>query len=347
MAKSKLISAVQAIIKPANIGDTARYIEDGSGVAHPVEDVQAREDISTLQAEVDKMTVDAELSDKSEKPVQNKVINKALGSKADTGHKHSIDDVEELSGTLADKADKIHSHDSATTDKAGFMVPEDKIKLNELFNARDNVVYVKASDTPTEFTQYAEKSNYIIYDDLASALAANSNAEFAEVVILPGTHDIGYINIVENSKKFKNLILRGFSPLYASECILQTTHSQSTMALRINSDNIAIYDLNMQFDKHIYGFDTIAKNVVFKNIILKTGGSYLALQIQRAANVEVSNCCFDVKNGSTGLTFACIDIGATNSLKLYGNTCIALYDYRCSEPTYSIIYGNTNLEKRI
>ena len=332
-AKTSLMQIAQTAI-PSKTGDNVRYIADGSDVYHPVEDTVAR------QAAADNANA---LNDKVDK----------IESKGLSSNDYTNEDKDKLNGIEANANKTVVDPKLDTTSRnavSNYVVTqaiEDINKSLENFLPKGNVVYVKASDTPTEFTQYAEKSNYIIYNDLASALAANSNAEFSEVVILPGTHDIGYINIVENSKKFKNLILRGFSPLYASECILQTTHSQSTMALRINSDNIAIYDLNMQFDKHIYGFDTITKNVVLKNVILKTGGSYHALQIQKAANVEVSNCCFDIKNGSTGLNFACISISATNSLKLYGNTCIALYDYSCSEPTYSIIYGNTNLQKKL
>lgn len=222
--------------------------------------------------------------------------------------------------------------------------------INMDFITRDNVVYVKASDTPTEFIKYAENTKYKTYNDLASALENNSMADFTEVVILPGTHDIGHISIDENygtgrqKFRFKNLILRGLSPIYASECILQSQSHQSSMALRINSDNIGIYDLNMQFDKHSYGFDTTAKNVVFKNVILKTGGSARALEIQQAENVEISNCCFEMASGDTG---TCFIASAKKTFKLYGNTCIALYEYICSEPTYSIIYGNTNLQKRL
>ena len=57
-------------------------------------------------------TVDTALSSTSTNPVQNKVINTALGGKANTNHNHALNDVTGLTSALSDKADSNHTHDN-------------------------------------------------------------------------------------------------------------------------------------------------------------------------------------------------------------------------------------------
>ncbi len=56
------------------------------------------------------LTVDDSLNSTSKNPVQNKVINNALNSKASSSHTHSISDVDSLQLTLDGKASTSHTH---------------------------------------------------------------------------------------------------------------------------------------------------------------------------------------------------------------------------------------------
>ncbi len=51
---------------------------------------------------------------------------------AKINHTHSTEAIEGLSDTLEGKADKGHTHDAATTGKAGFLSGEDKSKIDDL-----------------------------------------------------------------------------------------------------------------------------------------------------------------------------------------------------------------------
>ena len=59
------------------------------------------------------ITVDADLSADSVNPVQNKVINSAIGLKADVSHTHAQADITGLSAALGSKANSSHTHAQA------------------------------------------------------------------------------------------------------------------------------------------------------------------------------------------------------------------------------------------
>ncbi len=103
--------------------------------------------LANLSESGNEITVDSYLSPTSTNPVQNKVINTALLSKAGVIHVHtgyaSSSDVAELqdlvgdtavatqiSNAVAGKADSNHTHNAVTTSAAGFMSATDKTKLN-------------------------------------------------------------------------------------------------------------------------------------------------------------------------------------------------------------------------
>ena len=58
-----------------------------------------------------KVTVDSSLSSSSTNPVQNKVINTALNSKANSSHNHSISNITNLQSALDNKSETGHTHD--------------------------------------------------------------------------------------------------------------------------------------------------------------------------------------------------------------------------------------------
>ena len=61
-------------------------------------------------ADGEKITVDDDLSQTSENPVQNKVVTAALGTKANESHGHSISDITNLQNSLNGKANNSHGH---------------------------------------------------------------------------------------------------------------------------------------------------------------------------------------------------------------------------------------------
>lgn len=477
MAKSKLISAVKAIIKPANIGDTARYIEDGSGVAHPVEDQEARQGLET---KVDKedgkllstndfddvykkkldgieegatknatVIVDDSLKADSSNPVQNQAIFREFNKKMNvcygtcstagdaivktvecpefalvkgamifvsfdnnntagdeikldvnsTGAKWISDRIDipdeehvidgpyiTVKGVLfiydGDMyrivSDKHEFKRLATIYTNGLMSAEDKKKLDSIDTTPKNIVYVKAADTPEEFITYVNDTGAKLCTTLSDALYA-SNQNFAEIVMLPGNHDIGYIDVRPSGSAgqniaFKNLSIRGFDALQARLCVLKTTQTDTNQALRLYADNIALIDLNLQFDNKPFGIDIKADSTLLKNVYLKWGGNNRGIE-QRGSkssggNVEISDCFFE-NNGDVDFDRniigpqCALELNAGNYkqsfvVKVYGNTGIGnnilhfgINEYKDLDsndkkylsyiPATNIIYSNTNL----
>ena len=76
-----------------------------------------------------KVTVDSSLSSSSTNPVQNKVINTALNSKANSSHNHSISNITNLQSALDSKSETGHTHDDRY-----YTETEMNTKLNEKAN---------------------------------------------------------------------------------------------------------------------------------------------------------------------------------------------------------------------
>lgn len=74
----------------------------------------SKEDKSKLDGiatEANKTVVDSSLSSSSTNPVQNKVVNSALGGKANSSHSHSISNITNLQSALDSKSATGHTHD--------------------------------------------------------------------------------------------------------------------------------------------------------------------------------------------------------------------------------------------
>ena len=74
----------------------------------------SKEDKSKLDGiatEANKTVVDSSLSSSSTNPVQNKVVNSALGGKANSSHSHSISNITNLQSSLDGKSATSHTHD--------------------------------------------------------------------------------------------------------------------------------------------------------------------------------------------------------------------------------------------
>lgn len=102
------------------------------------------------------ITVDAEMSSTSTNPVQNRVINEALGGKSDTSHTHSV----------------------ATSDTAGFMGTADRTKLDGI-EAEANKTIV---DSELNNSSENPVQNKVIHAALATKANASSLAGKQDVI---------------------------------------------------------------------------------------------------------------------------------------------------------------------
>lgn len=87
---------------------------DKSVVTTSANSLMSKEDKSKLDGiatEANKTVVGSALSSSSTNPVQNKVVNSALDSKANSSHNHSISNITNLQSTLNSKSDTRHTHD--------------------------------------------------------------------------------------------------------------------------------------------------------------------------------------------------------------------------------------------
>ena len=67
--------------------------------------------LNSIDDGANKTVVDSSLSSSSTNPVQNKVVNSALGGKANSSHSHSISNITNLQSTLNSKSETGHNHD--------------------------------------------------------------------------------------------------------------------------------------------------------------------------------------------------------------------------------------------
>lgn len=187
--------------------------------------------------------VDTELSPTSENPVQNKVldaefdaISDAMGSleqaidgKVGPTHSHVISDVTDLQAALDEKADSKHTHNEVTTTTAGFMSPQDKIKLNNLSEVSG--ITQDAADA-----RYLQLTGGTVNGDVVVATGDETNTG---IVRLTPSTDMGYAGFVctndkENYTEYTEVSSGG---IYSSNMDSNENFYLNPYGLAIDSDD--------------------------------------------------------------------------------------------------------------
>ena len=136
-------------------------------------------------------TVDAALSSTSTNPVQNKVINAALGGKANTSHNHALNDVTGLTSALSDKADSNHTHDNRY-----YTESEMDTKLNGKSNTDHNhdSRYYTETEVDTKLngksnTGHTHDDRYFTETEVTNQLALKSDKTHNHQGVYPEIND--------------------------------------------------------------------------------------------------------------------------------------------------------------
>lgn len=117
--KTNLLDWLKTKVYVKNEIDTKLQNKSDTNHTHTTATVSAngflsKEDKSKLDGiatEANKTIVDSSLSSSSTNPVQNKVVNSALGGKANSSHSHSISNITNLQSSLNGKSPTSHTHD--------------------------------------------------------------------------------------------------------------------------------------------------------------------------------------------------------------------------------------------
>lgn len=117
--KTNLLDWLKTKVYVKNEIDTKLQNKSDTNHTHTTATVSAngflsKEDKSKLDGiatEANKTVVDSSLSSSSTNPVQNKVVNSALGGKANSSHSHSISNITNLQSALNSKSETGHTHD--------------------------------------------------------------------------------------------------------------------------------------------------------------------------------------------------------------------------------------------
>ncbi len=281
-------TALAQISAPSNVGDTARYIKDGGGVYHPVEDTAARqaaednanaieenasaieENASAIKNKVDKetgkglstndfttaeknklkgidegankTTVDSELSDTSENPLQNKVVAAELKNKANKEHKHKTGDIEGLEDAIDTK---IVLGEATSTTNFGCLSPY----LNLVQNGK-----VKSS---FRLAPYENSSIDIFFHNESGEIQFNVQAEknatknncsigiFHDIQLDNCISTDGTISLTTTTKTYEGPPFRDLSEglVYLHFRSLSTTKVSDDTDLTLNIDGVS-YDFD-------------------------------------------------------------------------------------------------------
>lgn len=226
-----------------------------------------------------------------------------------------------------------------------------------------NKVYVYATDTPND---YKNIKNGLLSSSLRNAISilrANGTSKTAEVILLPGTHNLSTYLSATDTDGFTDLTIRGLSPALRDDCIINYNGTITCIMRFENCEHLLLKDFRTNTSTAYAEAISITgncKSFVCQNLYLQ-GGNYgitSSVPYSTLYNAEIGNCIFkkiDINEAVYGLSNVHITALGDNYLgtsgkiaiaKIYGNICLndgLDFNYTCncvSEKSRIIEYGN-------